>query len=101
MKLSDTDKLALALEIESLKNQQVLSVTKNHQQNEILSNTFLRRKPNGTYRANLNLKPLNQFVHYTNLQMISLKDAMCLVKEGYFFTSVDLKDAYYTVTRRR
>ena len=29
--------------------------------------------------------------------MNSLKDAMYLVKEGYFFTSVDLKDAYYTL----
>ena len=52
----------LALEIESLKNQQVISETKNHQENEILSSVFLRRKPNGTYRAILNLKPLNQFV---------------------------------------
>ena len=94
---SNTEKLALALEIESLKNQQVISETKNHQENEILSNIFLRRKPNGTYRAILNLKPLNQFVHYTHFQMNSLNDAMYLVKEGYFFTSVDLKDAYYTL----
>ena len=64
---SDTEKLALALEIESLKNQQVISETKNHQENEILSNIFLRRKPNGTYRAILNLKPLNQFVHYPTI----------------------------------
>ena len=97
IKLSDTEKLALALKMKSLKNQQVISETKNYQENEILSNVFLRRKPNGTYIAILNLKPLNQSMHYTHFQMNSLKDAMYLVKEGYFFTSVDLKDAYYTL----
>ena len=29
--------------------------------------------------------------------MNSLKDAMYLVKEGYFITYVDFKDAYYTL----
>ena len=48
IKLSDTEKLALALKMKSLKNQQVISETKNYQENEILSNVFLRRKPNGT-----------------------------------------------------
>ena len=94
--LSDTDKLGLAL-----KNQQVISETKNYQENEILSNVFLRRTPNGTFRAILNLKPLNQFMHYTHFQMNSLKDAMYLVKEGYFFHfgGFERRLLYFTVTR--
>ena len=101
IKLSDTEKLALALKMKSLKNQQVISETKNYQENEILSNVFLRRKPNGTYRAILNLQPLNQFMHYTHFQMNSLKDAMYLVKEGYFFhfCRFERRLLYFTVTR--
>ena len=64
---------------------------------QFISNVFLRKKPNGTYRVILNLKHFNDFVAHTHFKMDTLKDAILLIKKGCFFTSIDLQDAFYTI----
>ena len=58
-----------------------------------LSNVFVRPKKDGSHRMILNLKSLNEFVAYYHF-----KTAISLIRPGCFMASVDLKDAYYTIS---
>ena len=68
-----------------------------HKPDEFISNIFLRKKKDGTYRLILNLKQLNEFIVYHHFKMDSLQAATELMKPGCFMASIDSKDAYYTV----
>ena len=72
-------------------------VGSSHQPDEFISNIFLRKKRDGTYRMILNLKELNKFIVYHHFKMDSLHAATELMTPGCFMASIDLKDAYYTV----
>ena len=73
-------------------------VGSSHEPDEFISNIFLRKKKDGTYRMILNLKQLNEFIVYHHFKMDSLQAATELMKPGCFMASIDLKDAYYTVS---
>ena len=45
----------------------------------------------------LNLKALNERVEYKQFQMETLQTALDMVTKGAWFTSVDLRDAFYTL----
>ena len=72
-------------------------VGSSHEPDEFISNIFLRKKRDGTYRMILNLKELNKFIVYQHFKMDSLHAATELMTPGCFMASIDLKDAYYTV----
>lgn len=63
-----------------------------------ISNIFLREKRNGGHRLILNLKPLNQFVEYHHFKMDTLQSAMELITNNCHMASLDLSDAYNTVS---
>ena len=63
-----------------------------------LSNIFLRPKKTGDYRMILNLKQLNEFVRYHHFKMDHLSSTLTLVSPGCYFTSIDLSDAYFSVS---
>lgn len=68
------------------------------QSGQIVSNVFLRPKPNNRFRLILDLSDFNtQFVEYQHFKMTNLKMAMDLVSPNIFMTSIDLSDAYFTV----
>ena len=46
----------------------------------------------------LNLKSLNQFVEYHHFKMDTIASAIEMVTPGCFMASIDLKDAYYSVS---
>ena len=58
---------------------------------------FLRRKPDGTFRLILNLKNLNTNLEYNHFKMTTLQSILTLVRKNCFMTSIDLKDAYYSI----
>ena len=62
-----------------------------------VSTIFLRPKKDGTHRTILILKQFNEFVEYHHFKMDTLETAISVIKPGCYMTSVDLKDAYYTV----
>ena len=72
-----------------------------HEEGEWISNVFLRPKPGGEYRMILDLTELNKFIVYEHFKMFSLQTAVELVEEGCWMASVDLKDAYYSVSVSR
>ena len=45
----------------------------------------------------LNLKSFNKFLKFKHCKLESIEDALDLIKEGCYFGSVDLKDAYYGI----
>ena len=64
---------------------------------EVLSPIFITPKKDGTSRVIFNLKALNQFVSYHHFKMDTLDTAIRLMRPGCFMTSIDLKDAYYSI----
>ena len=62
-----------------------------------VSPVFTCPKKDGARRMILNLKRLNVDISYKHFKMDSLYSALQLVTPGCYMTSVDLKDAYYSV----
>ena len=63
-----------------------------------MSNIFLRPKRSGGHRLILNLKQLNKHVEYLHFKMDHLPSALALISKGAYFPSLDLSDAYYSVS---
>ena len=61
------------------------------------SNLFVIPKKNGELRPLINLKPLNDFVKYHHFKMESLPHMVDLLSVGQYMTTIDLKDAYFTI----
>ena len=64
---------------------------------QFVSNIFLRKKKDGTFRPVVNLKGLNEHIPYHKFKMETLKDLKDILKEGDFMIKIDLKDAYFSV----
>lgn len=64
---------------------------------QFISNIFVVKKPNGKYRPIINLKELNNFVHYEHFKQEHFKVILDLVQENDYFCSVDLQDAYFSI----
>ena len=70
-----------------------------HCQEEFLSTIFLRpKKDPGSYRMILNLSEFNDFVHYEHFKMDTFLSVLNLIQPGVFMASIDVSDAYYTVS---
>ena len=64
---------------------------------QVISNIFIRPKPNGKYRLILDLSEMNKNVTYKHFKMTSLQTALELINREDFMTSLDLSDAYYSI----
>ena len=62
-----------------------------------VSNIFLRPKPNGKFRMIVDLSNLNENVTKNHFKMDHLDVATDMMFENAWFTSIDLKDAYYSL----
>jgi len=65
---------------------------------QFLSQIFLVPKKDGSARLVINLRPLNQFIHQIHFKMESLAMIQDLLREEDWMASIDLKDAYLSVT---
>ena len=68
-----------------------------HSSGEFISSIFVRKKKSGKYRMILNLKGLNRHIEYHHFKMDTLWSAVRLMTPQCYMTSLDLKDAYYSV----
>ncbi|XP_064643578.1 uncharacterized protein LOC135497676 [Lineus longissimus] len=62
-----------------------------------VSSVFLVPKRDGSHRWILNLKDFNLSVEHHHFKMSTIRDALNMIKEGSWFASIDLKDAYFSV----
>ena len=64
---------------------------------EFISTIFIVPKPNGKFRPVINLRYLNEFVHYDHFKQETFKVVLDLLQKNDFLTSVDLQDAYFSI----
>lgn len=67
------------------------------EEGQIISPIFLRPKPDGSHRVIFNLKSLNNSVVYHHFKIDTLEKAIKLITPGCYMSSLDLKDAYYSI----
>ena len=96
MGFSKTEESSIDVEIDKLLNKGAIRRACFHS-NQFLSNLFTIPKKSGELRPVINLKPLNKFVQYHHFKMESLASLLDLISCGDFLTSIDLKDAYFTI----
>ncbi|XP_069600694.1 uncharacterized protein [Ranitomeya imitator] len=78
-------------------NKVISTVPKDERNKGHYSSLFLIRKPNGTHRMIINLKPLNQYVTYRRFRMESVRSTVPLIGQDFVMATIDLQDAYYHV----
>ena len=64
---------------------------------QFISNLFIIPKKCGDLRPVINLKPLNEFVQNHHFKMEGLNTLLDLLSGSEFFTTIDLKDAYFSI----
>lgn len=64
---------------------------------QFISTIFIVPKANGKFRPVINLKYLNYFVTYEHFKQETFAVVLDLVQENDYFTSIDLKDAYFSI----
>ena len=69
-----------------------------HEEGEFISPIFICPKKNGKYRFILNLKNLNKYVSYQHFKMDTIILCLHLLRPGCYMASLDLTDAYYSVS---
>ena len=84
-------------EIDSLLLKGAITVAQ-HSKDELLSNIFLVPKKTGDLRPVINLKPLNEFVHDIHFKMANIESVKQLLRTGDFMATIDLKDAYFSIS---
>ena len=82
-------------EIMKLEKKGVIKIS-NHEKHEIISPIFIRPKPDGC-RLILNLKETNNHLDKIHFKMETLNSILKLIRPNCYMTSIDLKDAYYSV----
>ena len=95
-KFSDQEKASLDAQIAEFLSKGIVSYS-DSQVGQIISPIFLRPKSYGTYRLIFNLKALNDSVVYHHFRLDTLEAALPLITPGCYMTSLDLKDAYYSI----
>lgn len=76
-------------------------VPTDHHPQEFISTIFLVEKKTGGHRPVINLKYLNLFMDRIKFKMEGLLSVLNLIQPGDFLTSIDLKDAYFSVPVRQ
>ena len=64
---------------------------------QFISNLFIIPKKCGDLRPVIKLKPLNEFVQYHHFKMEGLNTLLDLLSGSEFFTTIDLKDTYFSI----
>lgn len=80
-------------EIEALLQKKAIEIS--HLRKGIfLSPMFVVPKKNGKMRPVLDLRELNQYIHYQHFKMENLNTVRSLIRRNDYMTSIDLTDAY-------
>lgn len=96
---SEVEKVEVEKQIRKFLQQGVIHKvnTSDCNSNHVLSNIFLRPKPDGTHRMILNLKCFNECIEKVHFKMDTLISILRLIKENCFFAKIDLKDAFFSI----
>ena len=95
-KFNENIKTKIDYEIESLRNRGVILFCE-PTEGQFISNIFPRVKKNGTIRIILDLSELTPHIQYYHFKMDTIQTATSMITKNCFMSSVDLRDAYYSV----
>ena len=95
-KFAKAERLAVTATIGEMLEKGIIEHTY-HSEGEWISNIFPKPKPDGSVRVILDLSDFNELVEYQHFKMSSLGTALDLIQRDSFMSSIDLKDAYYSV----
>ena len=93
---SEIEKSIIHDEIKSLLDKQVIYKCEPND-TDFISSIFVREKSSGGHRMILNLKNLNTFVEESRFKMETLTHVINIIQPNCWMSTVDLKDAFYTV----
>ena len=94
--IPQSDYTIVEKEVCSLLAKQVI-VPSQREAGEFVSPIFINAKKDGKIRVVLNLKRLNESVQNCHFKMDTIHAALKLVSPNCWISSIDLKDAYYSV----
>ena len=69
-----------------------------HEEGEIISLIFLKKKLNGSFRLILNLKNRNKNAEKQHFERHTVISILKWVTPNIYLTKIDPKDAYYTIS---
>lgn len=82
---------------EFLRKKIIQTVTERQKSFSVISNIFLRPKPDGSKRLILNLKNFNEVINKQHFKMDTLHSVLKLIHKDCFFAKLDIRDAYYSI----
>ena len=95
--LSETQTESVDTEVSNLLRKQAIEAC-NHEAGEYISPIFNRLKKDGSHRMIKFLKFLDKNITHYHFKMDTVLSSVRLMKPGCFMASIDLKDAYYSVS---
>jgi len=95
--VSAEEKIKIDAEVQKYARHSIVECAE-HSEDEFVSQIFPVPKKSGGVRIILNLKPLNEDLHYQHFKMESLKSVLDLIERNCYMASIDLKDAYYSMS---
>lgn len=93
---SDEEKSLIDKEVQTMLDEGAI-LPSNHEKGQFISNIFLVPKPNGKYRPVINLRQLNEYVHYEKFKQETFPFVLELIQQNDYFASLDLKSAYFSI----
>ena len=94
--LSDEEKKLLDLEVQKMLQKGAIRRA-SFDPRQFISNLLIIPKKCGDLRPVINFKPLYEFVQYHHFKMEGLNTLLDLLSGCEFFTTIDLKDAYFSI----
>ena len=93
---SNTDKIKIETEIKNMKFQGVISECL-PEPGDYISPIFFKPKNDGSIRIILDLTKVNEHINIDHHKLETFRSALNIVNQNDFFTSLDLKSAYYSI----
>lgn len=94
--VSKENEILMDYEIEDMMSKNIIKLAVPERE-EFVSPIFPVGKPNDKIRIILNLKELNRYVEYLHFKMDNIATILRCVTKNCYMTSIDLKQAYFTV----
>ena len=85
------------LEVEKLLKKGVIERVK-PTPGQFISTIFVVPKKDGSLRPVINLRKLNEFVSYHHFKQENLKFVLDIIQKNDYLTSIDLTDAYFSIS---